>query len=153
MAEWAAQVGSMQTVCTLRESPLIRQLEAGDEDVVARLASRTPRTRLLSDERTILLVAFEGDAPIGFVLAYELPRRHGLESMLLIYEVEVDAAQRRRGVATRLLRELEELARLRGIGEGFVLTEPDNDPANALYRSLGGERTEVVQWDFPYADD
>ena len=46
--------------------------------------------------------------------------------------------------------ELAEIARARGIQDGFVLTEPDNDPANALYRSLGGERVETVMWDFRY---
>jgi aminoglycoside 3-N-acetyltransferase I len=136
----------------LHETFAIRVLEPGDEDVVARLATRTPRTALLADERTIFLVAFDADEPIGFVLAYDLPRRHGLESTLLIYEVEVDELHRRLGVATRLLRELERLARDREIGEAFVLTEPDNAAANALYASLGGRRTDVVEWDFPYAD-
>jgi ribosomal protein S18 acetylase RimI-like enzyme len=49
--------------------------------------------------------------------------------------------------------ELAEIARSRGIRTGFVLTEPDNDPANALYRSLEGERVETVMWDFTYAAD
>mgnify|MGYP001554765281 CR=1 FL=1 len=52
-----------------------------------------------------------------------------------------------------LLEELGRIARSRGILEGFVLTEPDNDAANALYRSLGGERVESVMWDFQYAGD
>ena len=41
----------------------------------------------------------------------------------------------------------------RGIASAFVLTEPDNDAANALYRSVGGanEGTDVV-WGFRYAD-
>jgi aminoglycoside 3-N-acetyltransferase I len=134
----------------LRESFSIRPLGPDDGDVVARLATRTPRTALLTDPHTIFLVAFDGDEPAGFVLGYELPRRHGLESMLLIYELEVKPAYRRRGIATALLVELERLARERSIGESFVLTEPDNDPANALYGSLGGTRTEVVEWDFEY---
>ena len=47
--------------------------------------------------------------------------------------------------------ELAGIARSRGIREGFVLTEPDNEPANALYRSLDGERVDSVMWDFAYA--
>ena len=49
--------------------------------------------------------------------------------------------------------ELARIARSRGIREGFVLTEPDNDAANALYRSLEGERVDSVMWDFAYTAD
>jgi ribosomal protein S18 acetylase RimI-like enzyme len=153
MARRATQAARMQTVCSLRESLSIRRLQPGDEEVVARLATRTPRTSLLDDHRTLFLVAFVDEKPVGFVLGYELPRRHGLESMLLIYEIDVASEHRRTGVGASLLRELERLARERGIGESFVLTEPENVAANALYASAGGERTDVVEWDFRYAGD
>ena len=128
----------------------IRLLGRGDEAVVARLATREPRSALLHDPRTIFLVAFDEDALVGFVLAYELPRRHGFEVTLCIYEIEVDAAYRRRGVATRLLAELERVARERGVDEGFVLTDADNAAAMGLYESVGGVRNDVVEWDFSY---
>src|ERR1041385_3525892 len=115
----------------------IRLLETGDERIVEQLATREPRTALLQDPRTIFLVAFGGEEPIGFVLAYALPRRHGFNVTLLVYEVEVAAEHRRRGVATRLFAELERLARERGIEEAFVLTEADNAAASRLYESVG----------------
>jgi hypothetical protein len=31
-----------------------------------------------------------------------------------------------------------------------VLTEPDNEPANRVYESIGGTRVDVVMWDFAY---
>jgi aminoglycoside 3-N-acetyltransferase I len=130
----------------------VRRLGPGDEDVVRGLAEREPQVGLLADEATIFLAAFQGDQPIGFVFGYELPRRHGAPSMLFVYELEVDAASRRRGIATRLMTELERIARSRGITEGFVLTEPDNAAANTLYESLGGERSDAVMWDYRYAD-
>jgi len=37
---------------------------------------------------------------------------------------------------------------LAGHDEAFVLTEPDNHAANALYASLGGTRVDSVMWDF-----
>jgi ribosomal protein S18 acetylase RimI-like enzyme len=128
----------------------VRRLAPGDEDVVARLAEKPPRPEVLGDPSVLFLAAFDGSDPVGFVLAYELTRRHGDAAMLLVYEVGVDEPFRRRGIATQLLRELERLARARGIGEAFLLTEPGNAAANALYASLGGERSDVVEWDFRY---
>jgi ribosomal protein S18 acetylase RimI-like enzyme len=128
----------------------VRRLGQGD-DVVAALAESAPQTALLADERTIFLAAFQGASPVGFVFGYELLRRHGSPSILFVYEVEVLAACRGQGVATKLFLELERIARTRGIREAFVLTEPDNEPANRLYSSLGGERVDSVMWDFAYA--
>ncbi len=114
------------------------------------LATREPHTALLGDEHTIFVAAFDGEEPIGFAFGHVLPRRHGDPDHLFIYEIEVDERHRRQGIATELMRLLAEEA---GVAEGFVLTEPDNDAANALYRSLGGSREETVLWDFRYAAD
>jgi aminoglycoside 3-N-acetyltransferase I len=135
----------------------IRLLASGDEDVVRKLATYDgpgdPET-LLADPRTLMLVAFDGERPVGFVLAHELPRRHGDRSQLFVHEIEVAETHRRRGIASALLARLAALASERGIRTGFVLTEPGNGPANALYRSAGGATEGVtVQWEFSYADD
>ncbi len=100
-----------------------------------------------------MLVAFDSERPVGFVLAHDLPRRHGDRSGLFVYEVDVAATHRRRGVARALLERLAALARERGIRQGYVLTEVGNAPANALYEALGGtvEGTDVV-WKFAYTD-
>lgn len=101
-----------------------------------------------------MLVAFDDERPVGFVLAHELPRRHGDRAKLFVYEVDVTESHRRRGIASALFARLGELARERDVGAGFVLTEPDNGPANALYRDAGGaSEAVVVQWEFRYADD
>jgi aminoglycoside 3-N-acetyltransferase I len=124
----------------------VRRLGAGDEDVVRALAEDEPQTALLADERTIFVAAFDGDVPVGFAFGYLLPRRHRTPSMLFVYELDVDEAYRRQGIATRLMQEL--FAHAGGV-EAFVLTEPDNEAANATYAKAGGERSEVVLWDFP----
>ncbi len=133
---------------------IVRRLGPGDEEVVERLATGEPRTALLADERTIFLVAFDGERAAGFVFGYELPRRHGNPSTLFVYEVEVAAACRGQGVATRLFGELARIARARGIREGFVLTNASNEPAMRLYESIGGVRPsdDDVMWDFVYAE-
>ena len=134
----------------------VRLLQSGDENVVRALKTYDgdgDPEGLLADPRTLMLVAFDGE-PVGFVLAHDLPRRHGDRSGLFVYEVDVAATHRRRGVARALLERLAELARERGIRHGFVLTELDNAPANALYEALGGmvEGTDVV-WKFAYTDN
>lgn len=134
----------------------IRQFEPGDEDIVRRLATYDgpgDPEALLGDPRTLMLVAFDGELPVGFVLAHELPRRHGARAKLFVYEIDVAEDHQRRGIASALLARLAALARERGIPAGFVLTQPDNDPANALYRRAGGTSSTVVQWDFRYAAD
>jgi aminoglycoside 3-N-acetyltransferase I len=132
----------------------IRRLNADDGDVVAALADYPglqDRNALLGDERTLFFVAFADSSPVGFLLAYELLRRHGDHSMLFVYEVGVEPEFRRQGVATALFQHLSDVARDRGIHEGFVLTETDNEAANALYASLGGSLTVVHEWDIEYA--
>ena len=135
----------------------IRRLLPGDESVLRKLATcdgpGDPEA-LLADPRTLMLVAFDGERPVGFVLAHELPRRHGDRSQLFVYEVDVAESHQRRGIASALLAQLAEAARERGIRVGFVLAEPGNGPANALYRSAGGATdTMTVQWEFSYTDD
>jgi ribosomal protein S18 acetylase RimI-like enzyme len=125
----------------------IRRLGPGDEDVVRALASHEPQTALLADERTIFLVAFEDGEPIGFAFGYVLPRRHREPAIFFVYEIEVDEAHRRRGIGKALLQAIEAEA---GTREGFVLTDADNVAANALYRSVGGTPSEVIEWDFEY---
>jgi ribosomal protein S18 acetylase RimI-like enzyme len=127
----------------------VRRLRVGDEDVLRRFAEGEPQTALLADDRTIFLAAFQGDEPVGFAFGYELPRRHGAPTILFVYELEVEKAYRRQGIATRLL---TELLRAAPGAAAFLLTEMGNDPANALYESLGGLRSEAVMWDFPSAD-
>jgi ribosomal protein S18 acetylase RimI-like enzyme len=127
-----------------RQTVTIRRLVAGDEAVVERLAERDPaRTALLVDDRVTFVAAFDGDEPVGFAFGYELPRRHGRPSIFFVYELGVDERHRRRGIGRRLMEEL-----LAGRDEAFVLTEPDNHAANALYASLGGTRVDSVMWDF-----
>jgi aminoglycoside 3-N-acetyltransferase I len=133
----------------------IRRLGPGDEDVVLRLATRDAPARageLLADDRTVFMVAFDDGEPVGFVLAYELIRRHGEPSHLFVYEIEVAESHRRRGIATALLRELGRIAVERGIRSGFVLTSESNAAAMALYESLGGIRPydDDVMFDFAY---
>jgi ribosomal protein S18 acetylase RimI-like enzyme len=135
----------------------IRRLSPGDEEIVVQLGGERPLTHaqatdLVADERTIYLVAFDRQEPVGYVFAHQLPRRGGDPSHLFLYDLEVKEALRRRGIATALMRELEQISREHGIRTGFVLTNSSNDPAMSLYRSLGGTRPneDDAMWQFDY---
>jgi ribosomal protein S18 acetylase RimI-like enzyme len=131
------------SVTASRQTVEIRRLGPGDEHVVRALAEREAQTALLADDRNRFVVAFDGEDPVGFAFGYELPRRHGRPVMFFVYEIEVEEAYRRQGIGRRLMQAL-----LDGYDEAFVLTEPDNAAANALYGSLGGTRVDSVMWDF-----
>ena len=134
----------------------VRLLASGDEAVVRALATYDgpgDPEGLLADPRSMMLVAFDGEQPVGFVVGHELPRRHGDRSKLFVYEVDVAESHQCRGIGKALLARLAELARERGIRVGFVLTDEDNVPANALYRSAGGTASRDVMWEFRYRDD
>jgi GNAT superfamily N-acetyltransferase len=134
----------------------LRLLRPGDASVIGALRTDDgdgDPEGLLADPRTLMLVAFDDGRPVGFVLAHELPRRHGDRAKLFVYEVDVAESHQRRGIGKALLARLAELARERGIRVGFVLTEPDNAAGNALYASAGGSSHTDVMWTFSYEDD
>ncbi|NNE78991.1 MAG: GNAT family N-acetyltransferase [Silicimonas sp.] len=55
----------------------------------------------------------------------------------------------RRGIASRLLQRIIELARDRGCEEIWLATEVDNTPARGLYRKFNAEETEgLVMYTF-----
>lgn len=121
----------------------IRELGPGDEAHLTRLDFDDPpqaqlspaaAARFLADERTHLWVAFDEGEPVGMLLAYELLRRRGEETMVEVYELGVASSHHRRGIGTALWRALE--ARFPG-AEAYVLTEEANARARAFYASVG----------------
>jgi aminoglycoside 3-N-acetyltransferase I len=101
------------------------------------------------DGSSFHVVADDDGAPVGYVFVHDLPRRE-CGRRFLVYDVDVNVTHRRRGIATALLETVARLARDRGIVEGSLLTERDDDGANALYAKVGGLRSDVVMWDFEY---
>lgn len=93
----------------------------------------------LADARHHLLIGYVDGVPAGFVTAVELLHPDKPRPEMFVYELGVEPAFRRRGVATALMRRLVELCHERGCGEMFVLTDDDNQGAHATYRKVGGE--------------
>lgn len=91
----------------------------------------------LADERNVLLIAFEGTKAVGFLRATELRQLTSRRKQMFLYEIGVGEGFRRRGIGTALVNTLLEDCRERGFAEVFVLTDPANAAAVALYRATG----------------
>jgi ribosomal protein S18 acetylase RimI-like enzyme len=100
------------------------------------------------DPHSLLLLAFEGELAVGMASASVL-LHPDKPPALFINEVGTRETHQRQGIATALVQRMIDMARARGCQGIWLGTEPDNDPALALYRRLGGaERTFVgFGWD------
>lgn len=102
--------------------------------------------RLLASESFIALAALEGEEVVGGIAAYELRKFEQERSEIYIYDLAVDSARRREGIATALILELKKIAALRGAYVIFVQADHGDDPAIALYSKLGA-REDVLHFD------
>ncbi len=103
---------------------------------------------LLSDRTFIALVAREGDEVVGGLAAYVLRKFEQPRSEIYVYDVAVAEKHRRRGVAKALFRALDAIAADIGAYVAFVQADYGDEPAIALYSSLG-DREEVLHFDIP----
>jgi aminoglycoside 3-N-acetyltransferase I len=106
--------------------------------------------QLLARDTFIALAAVKGNEVVGGLAAYELPKFEQERSEIYIYDLAVAAAHRRQGVATALIRHLQELAAQRGAWVVFVQADHGDDPAITLYSKLG-TREDVLHFDLPVA--
>lgn len=95
--------------------------------------------RFLANPDNLLLVAFWSDIACGFLTAHRLQRFDARRAEVLLYEIGVDEAFRRRGVGTALIAAVNAWAKEIGADETWVLTYAENAAAMALYARTGGE--------------
>lgn len=107
--------------------------------------------RLLESETFIAIVALVGARVVGGLAGYVLPKFEQARSEFYIYDLAVDEAYRRRGVATSLIDRLRKLAAARGIYVIFVQADHGDDAAIALYTRLG-IREDVLHFDIAPGD-
>lgn len=87
--------------------------------------------RATSEHRILVAHGTPDTVPLG----YAIVGRVGMHAYL--QRLAVGTAQRRRGVAKRLVHDAARWAATRGATTMLVNTEPANDAARALYRTLG----------------
>lgn len=104
------------------------------------------RDRLLKREDFVALVAVLDGEAVGALAAYELPKFEQERSEFYIYDLAVDEACRRQGIATALIGAVRDIARARGGWVVMVQADYEDDPAVALYTKLG-RREEILHFD------
>jgi len=119
-------------------------------DDVATYTARQPDdaylAALLGRDTFVAIAAFAGGAVVGGLAGYVLPKFEQERSELYVYDLAVAEAERRRGIATALIRALQRLAAERGIWVAFVQADHGDDAAIALYTKLG-VREDVLHFD------
>ncbi len=99
----------------------------------------------------IALVAFDGEAVVGGLVAYELDKLERRRREVYLYDLAVAESHRRRGIATRLIDHLRAIARGRGAWVVYVQADYGDEPAIALYTKLG-VREDVMHFDLRMDD-
>lgn len=107
--------------------------------------------RLLGSDTFVAITAQIGQQVVGGLAGYVLPKFEQARSEFYIYDLAVDAAHRRRGVATAMIERLKRLAHTRGIYVIFVQADHGDEAAIALYTKLG-VREDVLHFDIAPLD-
>ncbi|SDE12970.1 AAC(3)-I family aminoglycoside N-acetyltransferase [Belnapia rosea] len=135
------------------DAPLFRRLNTlfgeafGDRETYgAEPPTEAYLEALLAKEHVIALVARIGEAVVGGLVAYELDKFERMRREIYLYDLAVDAAYRRRRVATALIGQLRAIAAARGAWVVFVQADHGDEPAIALYDGLGS-REAVLHFD------
>jgi len=130
----------------------IRRLIIGDEDNALKVVRQVmpveerngrepsiPHLRtFLAQESNYLIIAEDGNAPVGSLTAYRMPALCCDATMVYIFEIEVTENYRRQGIGTRMINLLKQFCLEDGVEDIWVATEKDNQAARRLYESTGG---------------
>ncbi len=87
------------------------------------------------------LLAFDGEAAVGFAAYSFLWPAEGLTRSLYLKELFVSQAQQRRGIGRALMESLFEVARKHDCSRVEWTTDSDNPAAQAFYKTFGVEPT------------
>ena len=124
---------------------ILKRITEFDKGLVAQLFQRlgekdiNPNPSFFRDIDTILLVSYTDGVPSGFLYAYALP---GLETpypKMFLYSIDVFDGFCRKGIGSKLIGDLRNLANAAGCSELFVLTNRSNEAAMDFYGKTGGK--------------
>lgn len=109
-------------------------IRLGVSDTFAEIAKK------MEHDPQLFLVAEKAGRLIGTVMGGFDGRRG------LIYHLAVDQAERRRGIATALMEELENRLKAIGCRRAYLLVTPENQEAQQFYEKRGWQRMEILTY-------
>lgn len=137
---------------------IVRQLTASDSEIAWQLAKElqgdasakaSSLVEFLSDNRTIVLAAFDGTNPIAYLVAYTFPGLSG-DRLAYLYDIEVAISFRRRGIGMRMVALLREICERAGVDSIWVGSSLTNEAACALWARTGAIRESDQYVEFTY---
>ena len=96
--------------------------------------------KFFEDDRNILLIAFSDQEAQGFLYGYLLESVKNRGPSMFLYSIDVLPAYQNRGIGSKLIDELKDIAIQNECSEIFVLTNDSNEIAKKLYQRTGGVR-------------
>ena len=98
----------------------------------------------LDSDAVWFLVAHIGEAPAGLAILVRIPKLDDRHGFLYLDELHVLAEHRRKGIGRALLSQAMKLCSDLGLAGIRLLARPDNQPARALYESVGFHADETM---------
>jgi ribosomal protein S18 acetylase RimI-like enzyme len=123
-------------------------LRAVDEDIFDAELSGELVDAFVSVRSNLLVVAICKGTVIGQVQG-NVQVHLDARPQLYIDNLGVGGRTQRQGVATALLAAIADWGVQRGCEQAWIVTEPENHAANALYQSIGALATNVTLYSFP----
>ena len=105
---------------------------------------------LLDDNRSYLFAAIDENSVIGYALAYRFPSLYSSSYLAYLYDIEVSAGHRRKGIGTLLIKAMLEHLRLDNVTELWLGTGIDNQEGQGLFSSTGAIKSEEAFNDYTY---
>lgn len=105
---------------------------------------------LLDQRRVYFLFARKKSTVIGYCLTYIFPSHYSNDYRAYLYDVEILPQFRKRGIGKALMNETVRYLKSINVEEMWLGVSIDNMPANALYKSTGGNQSEDIFYDFTF---
>jgi len=91
----------------------------------------------LIQRHAVVVLAFDGDKPVGLTNAFEAFSTFRCQPILNIHDIAVLPAYRGKGIASAMLAKVEKIARQRGCCKLTLEVLENNAPARAAYDKFG----------------
>jgi aminoglycoside 3-N-acetyltransferase I len=151
-APFEIQTLSIADIATMRQMLVMFGEAFGErETYTASQPSDAYLKDLLSGGTFVAVAATSEGQVVGGLAAYFLRKFEQARTEVYIYDLAVDAAFRRRGIATAMIEALKKIAQAKGAWVIYVQADHGDDAAIALYTRLG-VREDVLHFDIPPGD-